>query len=262
MNLIFGSHNLRIESNGKKAEKQVEVIQGGLTKYSIDIASNYTETASGLNVEMVFVEGGTFQTGGNDGNSNEKPLHSVTLSDFLIGKYEVTQKQWLAVMDNNPSSNSGCDNCPVEQISWNDTQIFVQKLNQKTKKTFRLPTEAEWEYAAKGGNKSKGYPYSGSNSVGDVAWYAGNAGAKTHPVGQKQANELGLYDMSGNVWEWCSDLIVYSPNPPSVSPSSYGVYHGGSCINIAELCRPSSRINFKPDNRNNGVLGFRLVLVP
>ncbi len=263
-NLSFGSHNLRIENNGKKAEKQIQVMQGGTANFSIAITSSYTETTSGLNLEMVFVEGGTFQMGSNDGESDEKPVHSVTLSDFLIGKTEVTQKQWRVVMGNDPSRFSNCDNCPVEQVSWNDIQDFIQKLNQKTGKNYRLPTEAEWEYAASGGNKSKGYTYSGSNSSGEVAWYTDNSDSKTHPAGQKQPNELGLFDMSGNVWEWCSDWYgsdYYqsspSSNPKGASTGSDRVYRGGGWGGDAQLCRSARRGGTYPGYRGSS-LGFRL----
>jgi len=152
---------------------------------------------------MVFVEGGTFMMGAtseqeSDAFDWEKPAHRVTLSDFYIGKYEVTQAQWKAVMGSNPSYFKG-DNLPVERVSWGDCQEFIRKLNERTGLTFRLPTEAEWDYAARGGNRSRGYKYSGSDDPDEVAWYWDNSGIKTHPVGQKRANELGLYDMSGNV---------------------------------------------------------------
>ena len=216
--------------------------------------------------DMVFVQGGTFQMGSNDSEADEKPMHLVTLSDFYIGKTEVTQKQWFDVMGNNPSSFSGCDNCPVESVSWNDVQVFIQKLNQKTKKNYRLPTEAEWEYAAKGGNKSKVFIYSGSNNIEDVAWYHQNSGYKTHLVGQKQSNELGLYDMSGNVWEWCSDLNGYYSsdlqiNPVGPSQFSTRVNRGGSWHYREQLCRNSFRSCDHPDSRSNN-LGFRLVVAP
>jgi len=221
--------------------------------------------------EMVFVKAGTFTMGctseqGNDCYDREKPAHQVTLSDFYIGKYEVTQKQWTAMMGSNPSNFKNCDNCPVEGVSWNDVQEFIKKLNRKTGKNYRLPTEAEWEYAARGGNQSKGYKYSGSNKLGDVGWYDNNSGSKTHPVGQKSANELGIYDMSGNVYEWCSDRYgSYSSssqrNPQGASSGSIRVLRGGSWFSSAEYCRLSVRNYNIPDYRINGN-GFRLVVSP
>ena len=165
-------------------------------------------------------------------------------------------------MGSNPSKFKG-DNLPVEQVSWNDIQEFITKLNTMTGKTFRLPTEAEWEYAARGGNKSKGYKYSGSNTLDNVAWYTNNSSSKTHPVGQKQPNELGLYDMSGNVWEWCQDWYgSYSSssqtNPTGPSSGSYRVLRGGSWYHFARICRVSYRLNSDPDDRYN-LNGFRLV---
>lgn len=214
--------------------------------------------------EMVFVEGGTFQMGSSSGESDEQPVHSVTLSAFNIGKYEVTQAQWKAVMGSNPSNFSGCDNCPVENVSWNDVQDFIRKLNEQTGKNYRLPTESEWEYAAKGGKQSRGYTYSGSNDLGSVAWYSNNSGSKTHAVGGKQANELGIYDMSGNVWEWCSDWYgnynSYSEtNPTGASSGRYRVLRGGSWYYNASLCRTAYRNRYNPDSSNYHY-GFRLVL--
>ncbi|MCX6278127.1 MAG: SUMF1/EgtB/PvdO family nonheme iron enzyme [Bacteroidetes bacterium] len=229
-----------------------------------------TVVASGFTGEMVFVQGGTFRMGSDDGESNEKPVHSVTLNDFYIGKTEVTQKQWREVMGSDPRKlkNKGCDQCPVEFVSWNDVQDFIAKLNRKTNKTYRLPTEAEWEYAARGGNKTRGYAYSGSANVDDVAWYLQNSFKKTHPVGQKQPNELGLYDMSGNVWEWCSDWYgaQYYQNSPASNPQgpssgSSRVYRGGSWSIDPRGCRSSYRYYLTPDSRCYN-LGFRLVFVP
>ncbi|MDR2578113.1 MAG: formylglycine-generating enzyme family protein [Chitinispirillales bacterium] len=166
-------------------------------------------------IEMIFVKGGTFTMGctaeqESDCWPNEYPPHSVTVSDFYIGKYEVTQKLWEAVMDSNPSSYKG-DNLPVESVSWNDAQEFISKLNSITGLNYRLPTEAEWEYAARGGQESRGYRYSGSNNIDDVAWWA-RSGGETRPVGLKQPNELGIYDMSGNVGEWVDGWFVpYTP---------------------------------------------------
>ncbi len=217
---------------------------------------------------MVFVEGGTFQIGatseqGSDADTNEKPVHSVTLSHFYMGKYEVTQGQWKAVMGSNPSNFTGDDNLPVERVSWKDVQEFIQKLNALTGKTYRLPTEAEWEYAARGGKKSQGYKYAGSNTINKVAWYEKNSGYKTHPVGQKQPNELGLYDMSGNVSEWCQDWYgSYSSfaqtNPTGPTSGSYRVLRGGSWGSDAGDCRVAYRNNLNPSIRNNHY-GFRLV---
>ena len=213
--------------------------------------------------EMIFVEGGTFQMGSSSGESDEKPIHSVTLSAFNIGKYEVTQAQWKAVMGNNPSSFTGCDDCPVENVSWNDVQQYISKLNSQTGKNYRLPTEAEWEYSAKGGKSSKGYTYSGSNNLNAVAWYTDNSGSKTHAVGGKKANELGIYDMAGNVWEWCSDWYGtynrYSEtNPTGASSGQIRVLRGGSWYYDASSCRAAKRVRNDPDYRYS--LGFRLVL--
>ena len=227
-----------------------------------------TITVNGVSFKMVAVGGGTFTMGatseqGSDATSNESPTHSVTLSDFAIGETEVTQELWQAVMGSNPSYFSGT-NLPVEDVSWNDCQTFISKLNNLTGKNFRLPTEAEWEYAARGGNKSKGYKYAGSNTLGDVAWYADNSGSKTHPVKQKQANELGLYDMSGNVYEWCHDWYGnYSSsaqtNPTGVTSGSYRVYRGGAWGSYADYCRVSSRSNYIPEDTDD-YIGLRLAL--
>jgi len=229
---------------------------------------------NGVSFDMVAVEGGTFTMGATteqrggwlgffDYDSDETPVHQVTLSDFMIGKTEVTQELWQAVMGNNPSYYSGND-LPVEQVSWNDCQEFIKKLNSLTGLNFRLPTEAEWEYAARGGNKSKGYKYSGSNDIGSVAWYDSNSSSKTHAVATKSPNELGLYDMSGNVWEWSSDWYGdYSSgsqsNPKGPSSGSGHVRRGGSWGLNARNCRVSDRDNMILDYVSIN-LGLRLAL--
>ena len=222
----------------------------------------------GISIDMIRVEAGTFTMGATaemkDPSDKEKPTHRVTLTkDYYIGKYEVTQALWKAVMGNNPSYFKG-DNLPVEQVSWDDCQDFLSKLNRITGKMFRLPTEAEWEYAARGGNKSRGYQYSGSNNLSDVAWYADNSGDETHDVGTKQPNELGIYDMSGNVWELCQDWHgAYSSssqvNPTGANSGSYRVSRGGCWRFIARDCRSSCRGYDLPGIRIY-YLGFRLVL--
>jgi TonB family protein len=217
-----------------------------------------------LNHEMVFVEGGTFQMGSETGEADERPVHSVTLSSFKIGKFEVTQAQWKAVMGNNPSDFKGCDDCPVETVSWYDVHDFILKLNAKTGMNYRLPTEAEWEYAARGGKSSKGYTYSGSNDLNAVAWNRENSGSKTHSVGGNHANELGVCDMTGNVWEWCSDWYglynSYSEtNPTGASSGQYRVLRGGSWYYSAISCHTAFRNRFFP-GLSNYDYGFRLVL--
>ena len=228
-----------------------------------------TFTVHGVAFKMVRVVGGTFQIGatseqGSDADSDEKPVHSVTLPDYYIGQTEVTQELWEAVMGSNPSYFTGDNRRPVEKVSWDDCQEFIEKLNRLTGKNFRLPTEAEWEYAARGGNKSRGYKYSGSDNPDIVAWYSDISRGKTHPVAQKQANELGLYDMSGNVWEWCKDWYGgYSSNsqnnPIGASTGSYRVVRGGSWFNIARHVRVSNRGNCTPGHRDDDG-GLRLAL--
>ena len=263
--------------------------QGGTTE-------PVTYTVNGVSFTMVPVEGGTFTMGataeqGSDADSNEKPAHQVTLSSYSIGETEVTQALWLAVMGSNPSwfnqyGNSDYDSYhsseyygtnlqrPVECVSWNDCQEFITKLNQLTGASFRLPTEAEWEYAARGGNKRQGYKYSGSNIIDDVAWYwynipsqsFGTSGFGTQTVATKSANELGLYDMSGNVYEWCQDWYgsSYYSNSPSTNPTgpasgSYRVLRGGGWYGNARDCRVSSRNDNTPFYRNS-YNGLRLAL--
>ncbi|NLH93406.1 MAG: formylglycine-generating enzyme family protein [Candidatus Cloacimonetes bacterium] len=231
---------------------------------------------------MVFVEGGSFQMGSNDGDSDEKPAHQVRVSSFWIGKYEVTQKEWKEVMGSNPSYWKD-DKLPVEQISWYDAVDYCNKRSLKeglrpcysgsgnsitcdwNANGYRLPTEAEWEYAALGGVKRKGYKYSGSSIISSVAWYDGNSGNKTHEVGTKAANELGIYDMSGNVWEWCwnwydSAYYTLSPDldPRGAGLGSYRSLRGGSWYFKDSYCRISNRNGSDPDFRSFNH-GFRVV---
>ena len=223
---------------------------------------------NGITIDMVKVEAGTFMMGATSEMQNpkddEKPVHQVTLTnDYYMGKYEVTQALWKAVMRSNPSIFKG-DKLPVDFVSWNDCQEFISKLNCMTGRNFRLPTEAEWEYAARGGMKSRGYQFSGSSNLSDVAWYWYNSKKKTHPVGTKQANELGIYDMSGNVREWCQDWYdSYSSlsqiNPIGPTNGVRRVIRGGCWGNDEEYyLNLSYRYSATPDF--NYFVGLRLVL--
>ncbi len=207
---------------------------------------------------MVYVAGGTFQMGSNK-ESDEKPIHTVTVSSFYMDKTEVTQREYRKVMGKNPSNFSGCDECPVEQVNWHDANAYAKRVGK------RLPTEAEWEYAARGGSAGSPTKYAGSNNIKDVAWYYGNSGKKTHPVGQKQPNALGLYDMSGNVWEWCSDWYDdnYYKNSPKNNPKGPNsgtnrVLRGGSWSGNGFYCRVANRLRLNPYGRYVN-FGFRLV---
>ena len=229
------------------------VSQAGLSMFSdLEIDVN------GVKFRMKYVEGGTFMMGapGDDSEATdrERPRHSVTIDNYYIAETQVTQELWQAVMGSNPSHFKGDIHRPVETVSWDDCQEFIKKLNTITCRTFSLPTEAQWEYAARGGKKSKGYKFSGSNNLGDVAWYGGNSNITTHPVAQKQSNELGLYDMTGNVWEWCQDRFdsnyyANSPQNNPQGPSSGGarVLRGGDWGYDPERCRVSCRYDEDPD---------------
>ena len=232
--------------------------------------------------EMVFVQGGTFTmgcTGEKECEDNEKPLHSVTISSFYIGKYPVTQKQWQLVMGTTQSQHrekddtsaklyGEGDNYPMYYVSWDDTQEFIRRLNKATGKQYRLPTEAEWEYAARGGNKSRHYKYSGSNNIDSVAWYTDNSRRIIHPVGTLLPNELGIYDMSGNVWEWCLDWFgAYSSSPQRDPIGKYTssipcrVLRGGSYRGEPFQCSVYRRFDDTPSHDYSSY-GFRLVLIP
>ncbi len=212
---------------------------------------------------MLPIKGGAFDMGSNE-HDNENPVHRVTVRDFQLCKHTVTQAQWKAIMGDNPSNFKG-DDLPVEQVSWDDAQAFIKKLNEKTGRKYRLPSEAEWEFVARGGTQSKGYKYAGSNDLDEVAWYSGNSGPKTHPVGQKKANELGLFDMSGNVWEWCEDHWHenYKGAPDDGSAwlsggnASYRVLRGGAWYNLGNNSRVSRRNSNNPNDWYYNY-GFRL----
>ena len=216
--------------------------------------------------EMAFVKGGYFMMGSQAGAPDEAPVHNVFLDDYMIGKFEVTQIEWQHIMKSNPSSFSNCDSCPVERVSYYDVQKFIKKLNQLTGKKFRLPTEAEWEYAAREGVYNKSFQFSGSSNLYEVGWYKSNSGNITHPVGQLKPNRLGIYDMSGNVWEWCSDRYdrsYYSKSPkknPTGSRSGYAhVNRGGGYNDGPNDCKASNRDLFST-TKSSANLGFRLAL--
>ena len=227
-----------------------------------------TFNANGVSFTMVAVQGGTFTMGGTyeqtgDTYEDEEPTHKVTVDDFYIGKMEVTQALWIAVMGDNPSFFRN-DNCPVECVSWNDCQKFIEKLNQLTGKKFRLPTEAEWEFAARGGVRSREYKYSGSFDIEKVGWCGQDWDSGTRPVGKKAPNELGLYDMSGNIYEWCSDWFArYRPedqvNPKGAPSGENKVLRGGSWFVESRYARVSNRSGSEPNARFIHI-GLRLAM--
>jgi formylglycine-generating enzyme required for sulfatase activity len=268
-------------SQGQGAREKYRDVSDGLT-----LMPKMAQVLTGIGVQevpanMILVEGGTFQMGSANGDNDERPVHTVTVKGFYLGKYEVTQKEWIEIMGSNPSNWKG-ENLPVENISWYEAVEYCNKRSQKeglspayrgsgdsvvcdfNASGYRLPTEAEWEYAAKGGNKNYlSYEYSGGNGVDRVAWYEGNSGKRTRPVGTKQANDLGLHDMSGNVWEWCWDWYGSygggSQTDPVGAPSgTYRVFRGGNLASTAGYLRSASRGGNTPSSRG-GNLGFRLV---
>ena len=307
-NLTVGSHQVELRADGYDTKREtVTIREGQTTQLSGQLersqtASNtlantssldnrtilpFTVTGNGKTVtfNMVLVKAGTFQMGSTTGDENEQPVHSVTLTkDYYMGETEVTQELWYAVMGQKPTSDGSQweneyglgDNYPAYYISYEDCRQFIAKLNQMTGRQFRFPTEAEWEFAARGGTKSKGNTYAGSNTIGDVAWYdrydknASTVGSLrknnygTHTVKTKTPNELGLYDMSGNVWEWCYDWYGSYPSSAQTDPTgpdcgSNRVVRGGSWYNGATYCRTAFRGSYTPSSRY-GSLGFRLAL--
>ena len=223
--------------------------------------SDYTETVNNIDFDMIYVSGGGFKMGSNE-NEDEKPIHQVNISSFYIGKYEVTQALWEGVMGTNPSEFKG-DSRPIESISWDNIQIFIRKLNQLTGKRYRLPTEAEWEYAAGGGSLHQ--KYAGTNnkdSLNTYAWHKSNSGGETHNVGTKRANTLGIYDMSGNVYEWCQDWFKGYSGSSDVNDYIYStrVVRGGRWSSRrSNHCRSANRYDYSPNDSNNGI-GFRLCI--
>ncbi|MCK5825652.1 MAG: SUMF1/EgtB/PvdO family nonheme iron enzyme [Desulfuromusa sp.] len=224
------------------------------------------EALAEVSRQIVAVPGGCFKVGNHtlfSGDDDERPRHKVCLDNFSIGKYEVTQALWVAVMGNNPSETLG-GTIPVTMVSWEDVQQFIHKINSETGKNYRLPTEAEWMYAARSGGKKE--KYSGGNDLDKVGWYGGNADGTIHPVGQKAANGLGLHDMTGNVWEWCQDwygaeyyMISRVNNPTGPSAGNYRVKHGGSSVNNdKDFLRVGKRVNGLPSSKKTSS-GFRLV---
>ena len=249
-------YNLKDICNPTKSNKKTKTIKRCKVK--------------GVEFSMVKVEGGTFTMGATkdqgSNNSNQQPTHKVTLSTYYIGETEVTQELWQAVMGNNPSKFKGAK-LPVENVSWNDCQQFIKKLNKLTGRRFRLPTEAEWEFAARGGKASKGYKFAGSNNPDNVAWHQGNSNNTTHNVKTKKANELGIYDMSGNVWEWCQDWFgSYSSNaqtnPKGPSSGTDHLNRGGAWCHESKFAPVFFRGSLGKPDRKVDNLGFRLVLEP
>lgn len=264
------------KKDGTKVRVPYEMLDS-ISTYDYGDTSNKVFTVNGVTFTMVFVESGTFTMGATAEQQkpydDEKPPHCVTLTkDFYIGETEVTQALWKAVMGFTPTASGSQwtteyglgDHFPAYYINYEDVQQFISQLNSLTGAQFRMPTEAEWEYAARGGSKSKGYQYSGSNTLGDVAWYDSNSGSMTHAVKTKMVNELGLYDMTGNVWEWCSDwkgdyTYSHAVDPAGADSSDYRSCRGGSWSGIARRCRVAYRGGGGPSLRQYDH-GFRLAL--
>jgi formylglycine-generating enzyme required for sulfatase activity len=253
------------------ARSNVKPIKDTFQSYDTKPMDNKICSVNGIQFYMIGVQGGTFEMGatseqGSESFLDEKPIHKVAISSFYIGETEVTQELWYAVMGNNPSRFKG-NSLPVECVDWSSCQQFISKLNSLTNMNFRLPTEAEWEYVSRGGRYNKKYKYSGSSLLNDVAWFSDNSNGKTHSVKSKNPNELGVYDMSGNVQEWCGDY--YSPYMKSSQTNPQGpnngldwrknrIIRGGSCNDLEYRCRICVRFDMPEINYYNEFTGFRL----
>jgi len=265
VNTMTGTHEIYAKAGNQKTEVKTLTLSDGESKQVILAFSSEPPLLKKLGIEMVDITAGSFSMGSDDGwfgeSQDDETVHQVTLSAFQIGKYEITQGQWQTVMGSNPSNFDRCgDTCPVAQVPWKEVQKFIHKLNQQTGENYRLPTEAEWEYACRSGGKDQ--KYCGGNNLDQLGWYGDNSNGKTHPVGQKKANGLGLYDMNGNVWEWVQDWYgPYSSNhsTPSSSPASGSnrVLRGGSWNSNDSVSRSAYRRSYSPFN-SYGNMGFRL----
>lgn len=256
--VLFAGVTQGFAQKKKKKEKEKDITLPMVSKEFLDSIQN----------NLVWVTGGRFVMGDDGGEADEKPAHEVVVDGFAISKYPVTQRQWTVIMGSNPSEFTGCDQCPIDRVSWDDAQKFIAILNKLTGKYYSLPTEAEWEYAAKGGLEGKGFRYSGSDDIDQVGWYTGNSNRRPHVVGEKAPNELGLYDMTGNMWEWCQDWYAkfyyelnekYSPTGPSSGAGR--VRRGGSWFTQAINCRVTTRNNVQQDYKDDSGT-FRLVQYP
>ena len=278
LTLPVGTYNYLIAADGYETVegsfKLNESVQRTITENLVSLKPLepiITFDVNGVSFNMICVEGGTFRMGGTEEQLepgsvgyDEFPVHEVTLSTYYIGETEVTQELWQAIMGTNPSFFKG-ERLPVESVSWFACQEFIEKLNQQTGRTFRLPTEAQWEFAARGGLKGKGYPYSGSKKAADVAWYS-PCKSTTHEVKTKLPNELGIYDMAGNVSEWCYDIYGdYYNGPAQLNPTGpllgdTRVFRGGAWSFNKLECRSANRYQYIPQAGKSD-RGFRLVLI-
>ena len=268
--VLFFAVPLQAQVKATASTSDSSVYKKATAKINSAIKPSMAEVIQAIDNKMIKVEGGSFSMGCNEEKDTscyywEKPAHTVVISNFYMAKYPVTQKEWETIVGTKPWFSKDCPECPVETVSWYDAQMFINILNQLTGRYYRLPTEAEWEYAAGGGNRGHGYKYAGGNNPDLVAWYESNSGKESHPVGKKLPNEIGLYDMSGNVWQWCNDWFddKYYGKSPSDNPTgpgrdSYRACRGGSWWSEAKDCRVVNRDRYPPDARDDDV-GFRLV---